>query len=153
MIADQRTSASERQASRKERCIGTPTARGASAPASHHDVLGIVPPTGGETEFADMYEAYDNLPGDEEEDRGQARDPQSRFLAHTPPREDPMTAEQKAKVPPIAHPIVPPIGDRRKAIFLAITRRKSRHGLRRRPRADRGAQRADHAQERVYTHV
>ncbi len=50
----------------------------------------IVPPVGGETEFADMYAAYDNLPpAMKKKIEGQARDPQSRLLAHAPPRRGP----------------------------------------------------------------
>src|SRR5438477_298985 len=80
----------------------------------------IVPPAGGETEFADMYSAYDNLPAEMKkriEGKRAIHNPDfSRTRRHG---EDPMTAEQKAKVPPIAHPIVrthPETG--RKAIFL-----------------------------------
>ena len=80
----------------------------------------IVPEVGGETEFADMYSAYDLLPAtikSKIEDRRAVHNFDfSRTRRHG---EDPLTAEQKAKVPPIAHPIVrthPDTG--RKAIFL-----------------------------------
>ena len=80
----------------------------------------IVPSAGGETEFADMYSAYNSLPpalkSKIEGRRAVHNFDFSRTRRHG---EDPLTAEQKAKVPPIAHPIVrthPDTG--RKAIFL-----------------------------------
>ena len=80
----------------------------------------IVPPVGGETEFTDMYSAYDLLPvalkAKVEGRRALHNLDFSRTRRHG---EDPMSAEQKAKVPPVAHPIVrthPETG--RKAIFL-----------------------------------
>ena len=80
----------------------------------------IVPPTGGETEFADMYAAYDNLPAAmKKKIEGKRAIHNLDFSRTRRHGEDPMTAEQKAKVPPIAHPIVrthPETG--RKAIFL-----------------------------------
>jgi taurine dioxygenase len=80
----------------------------------------ICPPVGGETEFADMYAAYDNLPGDmKKRIEGKRAIHNLDFSRTRRHGEDPMTAEQKAKVPPIAHPIVrthPETG--RKAIFL-----------------------------------
>lgn len=80
----------------------------------------VVPSTGGETHFCDMYGAVDSL--------GEARLAQldgmkaihdlnfSRTRRHG---EDPMTAKQRAEVPPVAHPILrthPETG--RKAVFL-----------------------------------
>ncbi len=80
----------------------------------------IVPPAGGETEFADMYSAYDLLPAAMKakvEDRRAIHNFDfSRTRRHG---EAPLTAAQKAEVPPVAHPIVrthPDTG--RKAIFL-----------------------------------
>jgi taurine dioxygenase len=80
----------------------------------------IVPAVRGETEFADMYSAYDLLPAAVkariEGRRAVHNFDFSRTRRHG---EDALTAEQKAKVPPIAHPIVrthPDTG--RKAIFL-----------------------------------
>ena len=80
----------------------------------------IVPAEGGETEFADMYSAYDLLPtamkAKVEGHRAIHNFDFSRTRRHG---EDPLTAEQKAKVPPVAHPVVrthPDTG--RKAIFL-----------------------------------
>ena len=80
----------------------------------------IVPPEGGETEFADMYAAYDNLSSEmKQRIEGKRAIHNLDFSRTRRHGEDPMTAEQKAKVPPIVHPIVrthPETG--RKAIFL-----------------------------------
>ena len=80
----------------------------------------IVPPEGGETQFADMYAAYDNLSSEmKQRIEGKRAIHNLDFSRTRRHGEDPMTAEQKAKVPPIAHPIVrthPETG--RKAIFL-----------------------------------
>jgi taurine dioxygenase len=80
----------------------------------------VVPEVGGETEFADMYSAYDLLPAPMKA-RVEGRRAIHNFDFSRTRRhgEDPMTPEQKAKVPPIAHPIVrihPDTG--RKTIFL-----------------------------------
>jgi taurine dioxygenase len=80
----------------------------------------IVPEEGGETEFADMYVAYDLLPAVlKAKIEGRRAIHNLDFSRTRRHGEDPMTEEQKAKVPPIAHPIVrthPETG--RKAIFL-----------------------------------
>ena len=80
----------------------------------------IVPEVGGETEFADMYSAYDSLPAAiKAKIEGRSAVHNFDFSRTRRHGEDPLTAEQKAKVPPIAHPIVrthPDTG--RKAIFL-----------------------------------
>ena len=80
----------------------------------------IVPEVGGETEFADMYSAYDLLPPTIKSKIDGRRAIHNFDFSRTRRHgEDPLTAEQKAKVPPIAHPIVrthPDTG--RKAIFL-----------------------------------
>jgi len=80
----------------------------------------IVPEAGGETEFADMYSAYDLLAAAiKARIEGRRAIHNLDFSRSRRHGEDPMTAEQKAKVPPIAHPIVrthPETG--RKAIFL-----------------------------------
>ena len=80
----------------------------------------IVPEAGGETEFADMYSAYDLLPAAMKariEGRRAVHNLDfSRTRRHG---EDLLTAQQKSEVPPVAHPIVrthPDTG--RKAIFL-----------------------------------
>jgi taurine dioxygenase len=82
----------------------------------------IVPPLGlgGETQFADMYSAYEELSASIKakiEDRRAVHNLDfSRTRRHG---EDLLTAKQKSEVPPVAHPIVrthPETG--RKAIFL-----------------------------------
>lgn len=80
----------------------------------------IVPETGGETEFADMYGAYDRL-SEEWKSRLEGLNAIhnldfSRTRRHG---HDPMTEAQKSEVPPVPHPIVrvhPETG--RNAIFL-----------------------------------
>jgi taurine dioxygenase len=76
----------------------------------------IVPEVGGETEFADMYSAYDLLPATiKSKIEGRRAVHNFDFSRTRRHGEDPLTA----KVPPIAHPIVrthPDTG--RKAIFL-----------------------------------
>jgi taurine dioxygenase len=82
----------------------------------------IVPPPGdgGQTQFADMYSAYDLLPADiKKKIEGKRAIHNFTFSRKRRHGEDPLTAEQSAKVPPIEHPIVrthPDTG--RKAIFL-----------------------------------
>jgi taurine dioxygenase len=80
----------------------------------------IVPPEGGETEFADMYAAYDRLsPAWKKRIEGRKAIHNLDFSRTRRHGHDPMTPEQKAKVPPVAQPIVrthPDTG--RKAIFL-----------------------------------
>lgn len=80
----------------------------------------IVPDEGGETEFADMHAAYESLsPQWKARIEGKRAIHNLDFSRTRRHGHDPMTAEQKAKVPPVAHPIVrthPETG--RKAIFL-----------------------------------
>ena len=80
----------------------------------------IVPEAGGETEFADMHAAYENLSPDwKARIEGKKAIHNLDFSRTRRHGHEPMTAEQKAKVPPVAHPIVrthPETG--RKAIFL-----------------------------------
>lgn len=80
----------------------------------------IVPEEGGETQFADMYTAYDRLsPSLKTKIEGRRAIHNLDFSRTRRHAHDPMTAEQKAKAPPVAHPIVrahPETG--RKAIFL-----------------------------------
>ncbi len=79
-----------------------------------------VPSVGGETEFADMYTAYDRL-----DDGWKARIAGLRaihnldFSRTRRHGEDPMTAAQKAAVPPVPHPVARPHPDTgRLAMFL-----------------------------------
>jgi taurine dioxygenase len=82
----------------------------------------IVPPQGlgGETQFADMYAAYESLPpAMKAKIEGRRAFHNLDFSRTRRHGEDLLTAEQKAEVPPVAHPIVrthPETG--RKAIFL-----------------------------------
>jgi taurine dioxygenase len=80
----------------------------------------IVPASGGETEFADMYSAYELLPAlVKAKIEGRHAIHNFDFSRTRRHGEDPLTAEQKAKVPPVAHPIVRTHPQtRRKAIFL-----------------------------------
>jgi taurine dioxygenase len=80
------------------------------------------PPAGADTQFADMYAAFDELPG---EKRGKLQslravhDRNYRYSALYPGR-PPLTPEQVAKVPPVEHPLVrvhPATG--RPALFVA----------------------------------
>ncbi len=80
----------------------------------------IVPAKDGHTEFADMYAAYDALSPDwKHRIEGRKAIHNLDFSRTRRHGHDPMTPEQKAKVPPVAHPIVrihPETG--RKAIYL-----------------------------------
>jgi len=80
----------------------------------------VVPGTGGETEFADMYSAYDLLPAAmKARIEGRRAFHNLDFSRTRRHGEDLLTAQQKSQVPPVAHPIVrthPETG--RKAIFL-----------------------------------
>jgi len=80
----------------------------------------VVPEAGGETEFADMYSAYDVLPAAmKSRIEGRRAFHNLDFSRTRRHGEDLLTAQQKSEVPPVAHPIVrthPDTG--RKAIFL-----------------------------------
>jgi taurine dioxygenase len=80
----------------------------------------IVPEAGGETQFADMYSAYELLPpATKARIEGKRAIHNFDFSRTRRHGVAPLTAEQKAKTPPVAHPIVrthPETG--RKAIFL-----------------------------------
>jgi taurine dioxygenase len=82
----------------------------------------IVPPagSGGETEFADMYSAYDLLPAAMKAKIEGRRAVHNLDFSRTRRHgEDLLTAQQKAAVPPVAHPIVRTHPQtQRKAIFL-----------------------------------
>ncbi len=67
----------------------------------------ICPKTGGETEFCDMYAAFENLsPEWKARIKGLKAIHNLDFSRTRRHGHDPMTPEQKAKVPPVAHPIV-----------------------------------------------
>ena len=67
----------------------------------------ICPKAGGETEFCDMYAAYENLSDEwKARIRGLKAIHNLDFSRTRHHGHDPMTPEQKAKVPPVAHPIV-----------------------------------------------
>lgn len=80
----------------------------------------VCPQAGGHTEFACMYRAYDELsPAWTARIEGRRAIHNLDFSRTRRHGHDPMTAEQKAKVPPVAHPIVrvhPESG--RKAVYL-----------------------------------
>lgn len=80
----------------------------------------ICPKVGGETEFCDMYAAYDNLSDDwKQRIRGRRAVHNLDFSRTRRHGHDPMTPTQRAQVPPVAHPIVrqhPQTG--RNCIFL-----------------------------------
>ena len=80
----------------------------------------IVPGSGGQTEFADMYCAYDRLPDDWKTRLDGLNAIHNLDFSRTRRHgHDPMTDAQKKEVPPVPHPIVrvhPETG--RKAIFL-----------------------------------
>lgn len=80
------------------------------------------PPTGADTQFADMYAAFADLPGAKRKKLQSLRavhDRNYRYSALYPGR-PPLTPEQIAKVPPVEHPLVrvhPATG--RPALFVA----------------------------------
>ena len=80
----------------------------------------IVPEEGGETQFADMYSAYERLsPAWKKKIEGRKAVHNLDFSRTRRHGHEPMTAEQKAKVPPVTHPIVRTHPEtKRKAIFL-----------------------------------
>lgn len=80
----------------------------------------VVPKAGGETEFADMYSAYDLLPGAMKERIEGRRAVHNLDFSRTRRHgQDLLTAQQKSQVPPVAHPIVRTHPEtKRKAIFL-----------------------------------
>jgi taurine dioxygenase len=80
----------------------------------------VVPDAGGETQFADMYSAYDLLPAAmKRRIEGRRAIHNFDFSRRRRHGEDPLTAEQKAEVPPVSHPIVRTHPDSgRRAIFL-----------------------------------
>ena len=82
----------------------------------------VVPPEGGDTEFINMYEVYDTLP-DDTKARIQGLKvvyDRARHVAIEHPDWPEMTEDEKARMPPVAHPLVrthPETG--RKALYLS----------------------------------
>ncbi len=80
----------------------------------------IIPETGGETHFCDMYGAYDRLSTTWKERLAKLRAVHNLDFSRTRRHgEDPMTATQRREVPPVDHPIIrthPESG--RRCIFL-----------------------------------
>ncbi len=80
----------------------------------------IMPRTGGDTGFADMYSAYDALPPDDQRQMETMRAMHNlNFSRNRRHAEDPMTEAQRKAVPPIEQPVVrvhPETG--RKAMYL-----------------------------------
>ena len=80
----------------------------------------VVPEVGGETHFCDMYGAYERLDDDWKRRIANLRAIHNLDFSRTRRHgDDPMTAEQRAKVPPVDHPVVrthPETG--RKCLFL-----------------------------------
>ncbi|MGI9601183.1 MAG: TauD/TfdA dioxygenase family protein [Acidimicrobiales bacterium] len=79
-----------------------------------------VPDRGGETEFADMYRAHDELP-----DRLRSAVAGLRLIhsyaysrANNPGELEPMSAEELAQYPPVAHPLVRLHPDGRRSLYL-----------------------------------
>ena len=80
----------------------------------------VVPDVGGETHFCDMYGAYERLDAQWKDRIANMRAIHNLDFSRTRRHgDDPMTAEQRAKVPPVDHPVVrthPETG--RKCLFL-----------------------------------
>lgn len=79
-----------------------------------------VPEAGGETEFADMYRASDELP-----ERLRAAVRGLRLIhsyeysrANNPGRMEPMSDDERAKYPPVSHPLVRVHPDGRRSLYL-----------------------------------
>ena len=66
------------------------------------------PPSGADTEFANLAEAFDALPAEERERLKSLRAVHDRAWSYPTlyPNRPPLTAEQIAKVPPVEHPLV-----------------------------------------------
>jgi taurine dioxygenase len=80
------------------------------------------PPTGADTQFADMYAAFDELPEEKRRKLQSLRAVHDRNFRYSElyPDRPPLTPEQVAKVPPVEHPLVrvhPATG--RPALFVA----------------------------------
>ena len=130
----------------RARSPGTPTARGSASPGRRRSSTArSCRDVGGETHFCDMYGAYERLDSAWKARIADLRAVHNLDFSRTRRHgEDPMTEAQKRATPPVDHP------DRAHASGdgpqVPLSRRprgvRSRHAVRRRPRADRGAERA-----------
>ncbi|MEM9564512.1 MAG: TauD/TfdA family dioxygenase [Actinomycetota bacterium] len=79
-----------------------------------------VPEQGGETEFADMYRAFDDLPAELGASTTGVRLIHSYAFsrANNPGALDPMSDEELARYPPVAHPLVRRHPDGRRSLYL-----------------------------------
>ncbi|MCL4168425.1 UNVERIFIED_CONTAM: hypothetical protein GTU68_039981, partial [Idotea baltica] len=79
-----------------------------------------VPDEGGETEFANMVAAYDALPADRQTELEQLTVVHSYEYsrANNPGHMDPMSAEERAKYPPVEHPLVRLHPDGRRSLYM-----------------------------------
>lgn len=78
-----------------------------------------IPATGGQTQFADMRLAWDQLPGEDQE-RLAAFDVVHSYefsRANNPGELDPMSDEERAKYPPVTHPLVRLLADGRRSVY------------------------------------
>lgn len=79
-----------------------------------------VPSLGGDTEFADMVGAYEALPADRKAALETAELVHSYEFsrANNPGRMDPMSEEERAKYPPVRHPLVRQHPDRSRSLYM-----------------------------------
>ena len=79
-----------------------------------------VPDAGGETQFANMYAALEQLPDDLREGVNGKRLIHSYVYsrANNPGRMDPMSPEEEAKYPPVSHPWVRTHQDGRQSLYM-----------------------------------
>ena len=79
-----------------------------------------VPDSGGETLFADMYGAFDALPPELRASLGRVRLEHSYEYSRSrnPGVLDPMSPEEKAKFPPVVHPLVRLHPDGRRSLYM-----------------------------------
>lgn len=113
-----------------------------------------LPPEGGDTEFANMYMAYDALDGEMKEEISDLRAFHSWEANRRNTGNEPATEEEKRVRPPVAHPIVRTHPDtERKTIYVGI-HTDSIEGMDRQEGIDLLKQLYRHATQRqfVYTH-
>jgi alpha-ketoglutarate-dependent 2,4-dichlorophenoxyacetate dioxygenase len=76
-----------------------------------------VPPHGGDTEFADARHAWERLPEDRKAQLERLRAVHS-YRHSSPDAWATMSDAERAKVPPVEHPLVRRLGDGRRALYL-----------------------------------